>query len=143
VVAAELVAAGNINDHMPMVTKVGVLDDQITATCLAVGLAHRWYVVALCRMTDRLQRIQDCLVGILRAASVLVAGVDAITVPVDDVPIARADERQRRPVAVVAWPVSILTACELSGMSRRLISPSSAREMTSITCAPGPRQDFG
>ena len=36
-------------------------------------------------------------------------GVDVITARVGDVPIARADE----PVAVMAWPVSILTACEL------------------------------
>lgn len=28
VLAAELVRAGNINDHMPIVTKVGVLDDK-------------------------------------------------------------------------------------------------------------------
>ena len=31
-------------------------------------------------MADLLQRIQDRLVGILRAASVLVAGVDVMTV---------------------------------------------------------------
>jgi hypothetical protein len=60
-----------------------------------------------------LQRIQDRLVGILRAASVLLAGVDVITVRVDDVPIARADERRWLTVALLAGPASILTSCEL------------------------------
>jgi hypothetical protein len=52
-------------------------------------------------MTYLLQRIQDRLVGILRSASVLLAG-EVITVRVDDVPRARADERRRRPLAVLA-----------------------------------------
>jgi hypothetical protein len=106
VVAAELVGAGNVNDQMPTVTKVGVLDEQITATSLAVGFAQRQYVVALLGqarvMAYLLQRIQDRLVGILRSARVLLAGVELITVRVDDVPISRADERQRRLVAVLA-----------------------------------------
>ena len=46
---------------------------------LAVGLAHRGYVVAMCGqarvMTDLVLCIQDRLVGILRAASVLLASV--------------------------------------------------------------------
>ena len=53
-------------------------------------------------MADLLQRIQDPLVGVLRAASVLLAGVDVITVRVDDVPIARAGERRRRPAVLLA-----------------------------------------
>ena len=71
-------------------------------------------------MTYLLQRIQDRLVGILRAARVLLAGVDVITVWVDAVPIAtRADERRWRNVAVLAWPVCILTACELLQLRNR------------------------
>ena len=42
VVAAELVGASNANDHMPISTDVGVLDEKIAAT----GLVHRRYVVA-------------------------------------------------------------------------------------------------
>ena len=83
---------------VPSATEVGVLDDKIAATGLVVGLAHRWYVVALCGqarlMTDLLQRIQDRLVGTLRAASVLLAGEDVIAVRVDDVPIARHSGKQ-------------------------------------------------
>ena len=45
-------------------------------------------------MTDLLQRIQD-LMGILRAAGVLLTDVDVITVCVGDVLIARADGRRR------------------------------------------------
>ena len=40
--------------------------------------------------------------GVLRASSVLLAGVDVITVQVDDVPMARADEGLRRPVDSLA-----------------------------------------
>ena len=105
-VAAELVHEGNVNDHMPIATEAVVLDDKIAATRLAVGLAHRGYVVVLRGqarvLTDLLQRIQDRLVGVLRAASVLLAGVDVITVRVDDVPIARAGERRRRPAVLLA-----------------------------------------
>ena len=72
---------------MPIVTNVVVLDEQIAATGLAIGLAHRRYVVALRGqarvMTDLLQRTQDRLAGILRAARVLLVGVDAITVRAD------------------------------------------------------------
>jgi hypothetical protein len=63
--------------------------------------------------SDLLQCIQDRLVGVLRAASVLLADVDVITVRVDDVPIARADERRWLTVALLAGPASILTSCEL------------------------------
>jgi hypothetical protein len=44
---------------------------------------------------DLLQGIHDRLVGILRAAGVLPAGVDVITVRVDDMLMARADEGRR------------------------------------------------
>jgi hypothetical protein len=73
VVAAELADAGNDNDRVPSATEaqVGVLDDKIASTGLALGLSHRRYDVALCGQarvtTDLLQRIQDRLVGILRA----------------------------------------------------------------------------
>ena len=91
---------------MPIVTNVGVLDEHIAANSLAVGLAHGRYAVALSGeahvMAYLLQRIQDCLVGILRAARVLLAGVHVITMRVDDGPITKTDERQRRPVAVLA-----------------------------------------
>ena len=53
-------------------------------------------------MTYLLQRIQDHVVGILRAARVLLAGMDVITARIDDVQIAGGDERQRRPVDVLA-----------------------------------------
>ena len=75
----------------------------MTRPPLAVGLAHRWYVVVLCGqarvITDLLvQRIQEGIlgaasVGILGAASVLLTGVGVITVRVDNVPIATARRR--------------------------------------------------
>ena len=51
--------------------------------------------------------------GILRAAGVLPAGVDVITVRVDDVLMARADEGRRRLDAALARPVCFLPAPEL------------------------------
>ena len=106
VVAAELVGAGNVDDQMPVTTKVGILDEEVSATSLAVGLPHRRDVAALCGeasfRADPLQGIQNRLVGILRAASVLPAGVDVITVRVDDVQTAGADEGRRRLVAALA-----------------------------------------
>ena len=63
-------------------------------------------------MADLLQGIQNRLVSILRAACVLPAGVDVITVRVDDVLMARADEGRRRLVAALARPVCFLPACE-------------------------------
>ena len=75
VVAAELVGAGNVNDQMPVTTKVDILDEEVAATGLAAGLPHRRDVASLCDeasfMADRLQGIQNRLVGILRAAGVL------------------------------------------------------------------------
>ena len=88
------------------VTKVDILDEEVAATGLAAGLPHRRDVASLCDeasfMADRLQGIQNRLVGILRAAGVLPAGVDVITVRVDDVLMARADEGRRRLVAALA-----------------------------------------
>ena len=90
---AELLDEGNVDHHIPIATNVGVLDDKVAATGLAVVLAHRWNDVALCVqgrvMTDLLHRIQERLACVLGAASVLLAGVDVITVRVDGVPIAR------------------------------------------------------
>ena len=83
-----------------------MLDDEIAATNLAVGRLHQGNIVAVCGqarvMADLLQRIQDPLVGVLRAASVLLAGVDVITVRVDDVPIARAGKWRPRPAVLLA-----------------------------------------
>ena len=95
VVATELVFSFNFHYHMPIATNVGILDEKIAATRLAVGLLHRGNVVpqggqARC-MADLLQGIQDRLMGVLRASSVLPVGVDVIIVRVDDVPMARAD----------------------------------------------------
>ena len=47
-VAAELVDEGSANNHMSSVIEVGVLDDKIAATCLAIGLLHRRKIVPLC-----------------------------------------------------------------------------------------------
>ena len=47
VFAAELVGAGNVYGQMPIVTNVGVLDEQVAAASLAVRLAHRRYVLAV------------------------------------------------------------------------------------------------
>ena len=101
-----------------MAAEVGVLDDNIAATCLAVGLVHSRNVVSeggqarvmadllqICH--DVLQRSQDRLVGVLRAASVLLAGVEVITELVNDVPIARIDKRCRLTVAWLVWPAAI------------------------------------
>jgi len=116
-VAADLMRDDSVNNQMPMVTEVGVLDDKITATCLAVGLLHRRNIVAhggqARVMADLLQRSQDRLVGVLHAASVLLAGVDVIAELVDDAPIARADKRRRLTVAWLAWPAAVLTTCKL------------------------------
>ena len=107
VVAAELVGAGNVNDQMPVTTKVDILDEEVAATGLAADLPHRRHVASLCDeasfMADRLQGIQNRLVGILRAAGVLPAGVDVIAVQVDDVQMAGADEGRMRLVAALAW----------------------------------------
>ena len=46
VAAAEFVRTDNIKDGIPAATDVGVLDDKIIATGLAVALLHRWNVVA-------------------------------------------------------------------------------------------------
>jgi hypothetical protein len=106
VVAAELVGAGNVDEQMPVATNVGILDEEVSATCLAVGLPHRRNVETLCGqarfIADLLQGIQDRLVGILRAAGVLPAGVDVITVRIDDVLMVRADEGGRRLVDALA-----------------------------------------
>jgi hypothetical protein len=53
-------------------------------------------------MADLLQPIQERSVDVLRAASVLLAGADVITVRVDDVPIASAEERRLLTVALLA-----------------------------------------
>ena len=91
---------------MPVTTKVDILDEEVAATGLAAGLPRQRDVAVLCDeasfMADRLQGIQNRLVGILRAAGVLPAGVDVITERVDDVPMARADEGRRRLVAALA-----------------------------------------
>ena len=84
------------------VTNVGVLDEEVSATCLAVGLAHRGNVEALCGQARFIADLLKGLVGILRAAGVLPAGVDVITVRVDDMLMARADEGRRRLVDSLA-----------------------------------------
>ena len=61
-------------------------------------------------MADLLHGIQNRLVGVLRAAGVLPAGLDVITVRVDDVVMARAHEGWRRLVDSLAGPVYILPA---------------------------------
>ena len=53
-------------------------------------------------MANLLQGIQNRLVGILRAASVLPTGVDVITMRVDDVQLAGADEGRMRLIAALA-----------------------------------------
>ena len=63
-------------------------------------------------MADLLQDIQNRLMCILRAACVLPAGVDVITVRVDDVLMARADEGRMRLGAALARPVCFLPSCE-------------------------------
>ena len=82
VVAAELVGAGNVDDQMPVTTKVDILAEEVAAPGLAVGLPHRRDVVSLSDeasfLADRLQGIQNRLVGILRAAGVLPAGVASL-----------------------------------------------------------------
>ena len=65
--------------------------------------SHQWYFVSQCGQSRVITDIQDRLVGILRGASVLLhVRVDVITRRVNDVPIAWADQRRRRPVAVLA-----------------------------------------
>ena len=70
-------------------------------------------------IADLLQGVQDRLVGILRAAGVLLTGVDVITVRVDDVQTAGADEGRRGLVAAPAWPVCILPAGEQKQLGDR------------------------
>ena len=53
-------------------------------------------------IANLLQCIQHRLMGILRAACVLPADVDVITVRVDDMLMARADEGRRRQVDSLA-----------------------------------------
>ena len=77
---------GNVDDQIPMTTNVGILEEKAAATHLAVGLLHRGNVVALFGqvrfIADLLQGIQDRLVGILRADTMLPAG-DHIDTGVD------------------------------------------------------------
>ena len=77
---------GNVDDQIPMTTNVGILEEKAAATHLAVGLLHRGNVVALVGqvrfIADLLQGIQDRLVGILRADTMLPAG-DHIDTGVD------------------------------------------------------------
>ena len=47
VVAAELLGAGNVDDKMPIATNVGILDEEVAATRLVVGLQHLGNVVAM------------------------------------------------------------------------------------------------
>ena len=61
-------------------------------------------------MAYLLKGIQNRLVSILRAACVLPAGVDVITVRVDDVVMARADEGRMRLGAALARSVCFLLA---------------------------------
>ena len=68
-------------------------------------------------MADPLQGIQDRLVCILRDAGVLPAGVDVITVRVDDVLMARADEGRRRLDVALARPVCFLPSHEVHLLS--------------------------
>ena len=103
-VAAELVDAGNVNDRVPSATENGVLDDKLAATGLALRTDG---VVALCgqaRVMTHLHQRQDRLVDILTCypCASRRCGVDVIAVCVDDVLIARADERRRRPVALIS-----------------------------------------
>ena len=77
-------------------------------------------------MADLLQRCQDCLVCVLRAAGVLLAGVDVITKVftvtelVNDVPNSSADKRRRLTVAWLAWPAAVLlTTCSLPQLRNR------------------------
>ena len=97
--AAELVRTDNVNNEIPKATEVGVLDDEVATTWLAVALAtllHRWNVAATGAqarvVANLLQRSQDGLVCVLPAARMLLAGVDVIPVHVNDVPIAWADK---------------------------------------------------
>ena len=96
VTAAELVRTDNVNNEIPEATEVGVLDDEVAATGLAVALIHRWNVAATGAedrvVADLLQRSQDGLVCVLPAARMLLAGVDVIPVHVNDVPTAGADK---------------------------------------------------
>jgi hypothetical protein len=84
---------------MPMAAEKVVLDDKIGTTCLAVKLLHRSNAVVkggqASVVADLLQRSQNGLVCVLPAACVLLAGVNVITVHIDDVPTAwaaRADK---------------------------------------------------
>ena len=87
----------NQRKRKPPVQPTGILDEEVSSTCLAVGLPHRRDVAVMCGqarfIADLLQGIQDRLVGILRAASVLPVGV---VWRVDDMLMARADEGRRR-----------------------------------------------
>ena len=59
-VATELVGAGNVDDQMPVTADVGILDEQVSATRLAVGLPHQRNVATLCgqaRFTADLRRM--------------------------------------------------------------------------------------
>ena len=101
--AAEFVRTDNVNTEIPEATEVGVLDDEVAATGLAVALFHRWNIAATGAqarvVADLLRRSQDglmcvqyasCMCGC--AASMLLACVDVIPVHVNDVPIAGADK---------------------------------------------------
>jgi len=77
---------------------VGILDDEVATTWLAITLFHRWDVVATVvrpESLQMLQRSQNGLVSVLPADHMLLVGVDVIPVHVNDVRIARADHLRR------------------------------------------------
>ena len=99
VTAAEFVRTDNVNKEIPEATEVGVLDDEVAATGLAVALLHRWNVAATGAharvVADRASavRMVSCASFLLPVCFLQVWMRS--TVHVDDVLIARADELRR------------------------------------------------
>ena len=67
--AAKLVRTDNVNNEIPEANKLGLLDDEVSATGLAIAPIHHWNVAATGAqarvVADLLQRSQDGLVCVL------------------------------------------------------------------------------
>ena len=87
-IAPELVVERDVNDEVAVPPKVDVLEHQISPPNFPVGLRHRRDVAPLgldpCLEAERLECVEEGLVGSFGAARVLLARVDVVTEFVDD-----------------------------------------------------------
>ena len=141
----------HVND-LPIASEVGVLDDKIAATCLAVAPFHGTHSCQAHVVADLLQRRQNHLVGVLPAAGVLLEGrTRVLTEPRTSVSCVRwaisiSDGiRQPRPCAIwslvremghfhLRWHPTAEALCDLEPCLVRLVLCSTHRLMQDLQC---------